>query len=200
MPRVRPRRQMPERSAHAVVGAVEVRRDYVVEAVASFVVLPVRPAEAAAGDEPGDRAERAGGAREGTVDAATLPDVARVDMRRAVDARGRLAETLLAPREQRHRGAVARQPKRDRAPDSRPRTRDDDVLARHLTPLVRNLRGFRRQIPLQGRGAKRRLPLRRARDATRTKPSREAVRGSGRSAGEVDESAPGSANSWSDSF
>jgi hypothetical protein len=39
--------------------------------------------------------------------------------------------------------------------------------------------------------------LRRARDATRTKLSREAVRGSGRSAGKVDESAPGSANPWS---
>jgi len=59
------------------------------------------------------------------------------------------------------------------------------------------LRGFRRQIPLQEPSAKRRLPLRRARDATRTKPSREAVRGSGRSAGEVDESAPGSAKPWS---
>ena len=43
----------------------------------------------------------------------------------------------------------------------------------------------------------RRLPLRRARDASRTKLSREAVRGSGRSAGKVDESAPGSANPWS---
>src|SRR5215211_2937445 len=39
--------------------------------------------------------------------------------------------------------------------------------------------------------------LRRARDASRTKLSREAVRGSGRSAGKVDESAPGSANPWS---
>src|SRR5438874_7492748 len=41
--------------------------------------------------------------------------------------------------------------------------------------------------------------LRRARSATRSKPHREAVRGSGRSAGEVDESATGSANSWSGS-
>jgi hypothetical protein len=65
------------------------------------------------------------------------------------------------------------------------------------SPLVRNLRPFRRQIPLQGRSPERRLPLRRARDASRTKLSRKAVRGSGRSAGEVDESAPGSANPWS---
>ena len=51
--------------------------------------------------------------------------------------------------------------------------------------------------PCRGGRRERRLPLRRARDATRTKLSREAVRGSGRSAGEVDESAPGSANPWS---
>ena len=40
--------------------------------------------------------------------------------------------------------------------------------------------------------------LRRARGASRTKPHRAALRGSGRSAGVVDESVPGSANCWSD--
>ena len=65
------------------------------------------------------------------------------------------------------------------------------------SPVVRNLRPFRRRIPLRGCVPERRLPLRRARDASRTKLSRKAVRGSGRSAGEVDESAPGSAKPWS---
>ena len=40
--------------------------------------------------------------------------------------------------------------------------------------------------------------LRRARGASRLKPHREALRGSGRSAGVVDESIPGSAKCWSD--
>src|SRR4029078_4273746 len=65
------------------------------------------------------------------------------------------------------------------------------------SPVVRNLRPFRRRIPLRGCVPERRLPLRRARDASRTKLSRKAVRGSGRSVGEVDESAPGSAKPWS---
>ena len=65
------------------------------------------------------------------------------------------------------------------------------------SPVVRNLRPFCRRIPLRGCVPERRLPLRRARDASRTKLSRKAVRGSGRSAGEVDESAPGSAKPWS---
>jgi hypothetical protein len=141
------------------------------------------------------RAVRRAGER--TVDLAAVADVAGLHVRRALDARGRLAEVVLVPRHERRRRALARQPQRDGAPDSRPCARDHHVLARHLTSLVRNLRALRRQIPLQGPARKRRLPLRRARDATRTKPSREAVRGSGRSAGEVDESAPGSANPWS---
>ena len=65
------------------------------------------------------------------------------------------------------------------------------------SPVVRNLRPFCRRIPLRGCVPERRLPLRRARDASRTKLSRKAVRGSGRSVGEVDESAPGSAKPWS---
>src|SRR5215510_650823 len=40
--------------------------------------------------------------------------------------------------------------------------------------------------------------LHRARSATRSKLSSQALRGSGRSAGRVDESATGSVNSWSD--
>jgi hypothetical protein len=51
--------------------------------------------------------------------------------------------------------------------------------------------------PCKDRGDRVDCRLRRARDASRTKLSREAVRGSGRSAGKVDESAPGSANPWS---
>jgi len=147
-----------------------------------------------------DRPERTRRARERSVDGRALPDVAGREVDRTVETGGRLPQAPLAPRDQRDRGAVAGGSLRDRAPDSRSRTGDHDVLARHLTPLVRKLRGFRRQIPLRGPRVKRRLPLRRARDATRTKPSREAVRGSGRSAGEVDESAPGSAKSWSFPF
>ena len=52
---------------------------------------------------------------------------------------------------------------------------------------------------LQRRPPPRRFLLRRARSASRSKPGRAAVRGSGTSAGVVDESATGSANFWSGS-
>lgn len=67
-----------------------------------------------------------------------------------------------------------------------------------LSPEICNLREKRVKRPLISTVYRILSPLRRARDATRTKPHREAVRGSGRSPGVVDESAPGSANSWSD--
>ena len=69
------------------------------------------------------------------------------------------------------------------------------------SPTLRNLREKRAGIPLASPAlVSIEFRLRRARDATRTKLSRETVRGSGWSLGGVDESAPGSANSWSDSF
>ena len=154
VPRVRPRREVPERRAHAVVRAVEVRRDEVVEAVAALVVLAVRPAEPAAGDERVDRAERA--ARRARTPASTrraLADVARARRATAPSiARGRLARDAPRPRASSVSEAPSRaEPKGDRAPDPRARPRHHDVLAGHPSPLVRNLRGFRRRIPLQGR-------------------------------------------------
>ena len=63
---------------------------------------------------------------------------------------------------------------------------------------ARKLRRFRVWNPLIPGGGAVDSPLRRARGASRTKPHRAALRGSGRSAGVVDESVPGSANCWSD--
>ena len=64
--------------------------------------------------------------------------------------------------------------------------------------VLRKLRRFRVRHPLIRSGRAVDSSLRRARGASRTKPHRAALRGSGRSAGVVDESVPGSANCWSD--
>ena len=60
------------------------------------------------------------------------------------------------------------------------------------------MRRFRCRYPLIPGSGTVDSSLRRARGASRTKPHRAALRGSGRSAGVVDESVPGSANCWSD--
>ena len=65
---------MAGRSAHAVIGAVEVRRDEIVEAVVRAVV--VRAAEAAIGDERVDGAVLGCCGCEGVVHLRALADVA----------------------------------------------------------------------------------------------------------------------------
>jgi hypothetical protein len=62
----------------------------------------------------------------------------------------------------------------------------------------RKLRPIRERLPLIADARPVDSSLRRARGASRTKPHRAALRGSGRLVGVVDESVPGSANSWSD--
>ena len=198
MPGLRAGRQMPERGADAVVGAVEVGADEVVEPVSALLVLAVGAPDPARSDERMDRPERVGGARECELDRPRISDVARLDAHVAVDlGRGLLEARLIArdERDARHRPAPRAARSRARSPflhPSRPRACRSSVLHSFAICGLSVVRS-----PCTGRPRQRRLPLRRARDATRTKLSRRAVRGSGRSVGEVDESAPGSANPWS---
>ena len=99
-----------------------------------------------------DRAERPGGALHRAVDASALPDVARLDVSRPVDRRGRLLESRLPAREERDRRAVAREPQRDRAPDSRAGTRHDDVLPGHPRSGRSQFAAFPSTDPLAGGG------------------------------------------------
>ena len=118
--------EMRQRRAAAVIGAVEIRRDEIVEPVLARVAA-VRAAETTARDERVNRAELAGGRGERLLHLAALADVARRDVGRPVERRGRLLEPVAAAREQRQRGALAVEPARDRPPDSGPGTGDDDV-------------------------------------------------------------------------
>ena len=110
-------------------------------------------------------------------------------------------ERRLVEPEQRHRRAVLREPTATARPIPVPAPVTTTCLCAISSPPLRNLREKRAGIPLAPPAlVSIEFRLRRARDATRTKPSRETVRGSGRSPGGVDESAPGSANSWSRPF
>ena len=191
------RREVCERGAAAVVGAVQVRQRRGRRSDRSVAVL-VRPAEPAAGDERVDRPERLGGGRERLLDLAAIADVARDDVRAAAR----------AWRERSARGA----PGRVRAGSGRRRRARGAARSRGRCPVpapvtttcfpVMSLQTFAicGKVAL-GTLDRRHLPsidfcLRRARGVSRTKPHREAVRGSGESAGAVDENVPGSAKCW----
>ena len=183
--------------AHAVVGAVQVRPDEVVEAVAALVVLAVRPADAARRDERVDRPERGRGGGERPLDAP------RSRMSQASTCAAPSIDAAVSSSRSRPRArSVSVAPSRaSRSAIARPMPVPAPVTTTCL-PLKKScgrsqFAAFPRRMPLRRSRAERRLPLRRARDASRTKLSRGAVRGSGRSIGEVDESAPGSANPWS---
>ena len=149
--RVRPGRQVPQRRAHAVVRAVEVRPDEVVEAVAALVVLAVRPADPA-------RRRRARGSGRGA------PRHART--RRSTASRSRMSHGLdVTCARRRAPPSPSSSPSLEAEQSRRPRRHAASrrAIARPIpvpapvtttclplirSPLVRNLRRFRRRDPL----------------------------------------------------
>ena len=117
--------EVPLDRAHAVVGADEVRRDEVVEAVARAGL--VRPADPAAATRPWIGPVRRRGAVDGAVDGRAVADVARLDVGAADSAAAVASSSSRAAREQRQPRALAREPERDRAPDPGAGAGDDDV-------------------------------------------------------------------------
>lgn len=106
---------MAERGTDAVIRPVQVRGDDVVESVTAAAVLTVGPADPAGGDDCVDRTEHLRRARERTVDARALADVAPLDVCRAVDPGRGLAQTrvvlassVTAPPSRAMRRAIAR--------------------------------------------------------------------------------------------
>ncbi len=143
-----PGSQVPQRRAHAVVGAAQVRPDEVVEAVAALVVLAVAAADPAHRDERVNRAQRRRCTCDGRVDGIPVANVAGLDVAAPTDQRRRLVELPALEAEQAHGVSVPRQPERDRTPDPRARPGHHHVPVAHLLSTRRNLRGFRRPIPL----------------------------------------------------
>ena len=112
--------------AAAVVGAVEVRRDEVVEAVRAGVAA-VRTAEPAARDEGVDGAELLGGAGERLLDLAPVANVAAGHVRRLLEQRSGRLEPVAITGEQGQRRPVPVEPAGDRPSDPRSGTGDNDV-------------------------------------------------------------------------
>jgi hypothetical protein len=111
----------------ARVGSVQVRGDEVVEAVAGPRL--VRAADPADRDERAEGPERRGRAVEGAVDLVAPADVAGSDVRLRAELGRRRREPLLVSPEEGQSRALAREPERDRAADSRSGPGDDDVLS-----------------------------------------------------------------------
>ena len=153
--RLGPRREMPERRADAVVGPVEVGRDEVVEAVPALVVLAVPPADAAARDERVDGPELARGAGDGR---RRRPSRSRMShgaiQTSPSDRRGRLVEAGASRATSVTAAPSSCQPKGDRAPDPPAGSGHHHMPVAHPLSTRRNLRGFRRRIPLHPTAAK----------------------------------------------
>jgi 2-C-methyl-D-erythritol 2,4-cyclodiphosphate synthase len=131
---VRPWGEMAEGRTGRVVGAREIRRDEIVEAV--FCAVGVRTAEPAVGDEGVDRAALGGRSRERRID---LPAVADVACRRTrADCVGYLAQPFEVAREKRQARTLRGEALGDRPPDPLATAGDDDMPAReslHRSPL-----------------------------------------------------------------
>ena len=128
--RLRPRREMTLGGTARVVGARQVGRDELVEAVALPVGVLRR--DARAGNERVHRAERSGCALDRLVDGLAVADVARADVTPLAELAATLLERRLVEPEQRDGGAVARDTAGDRAPDPRPRPGHNDVSLSHV--------------------------------------------------------------------
>ena len=180
--------------AAAVVGAVEVRRDEIVEAVRAGVAA-VRAAEPAAGDERVDRARASRRRRRTPSRPCPRSRMSqRDDVRRLLEQRSGRLEPVAITGEQRQRRPVPVEPAGDRPSDPRSGTGDDDV------PRGFDSHVFSRRSQFAGKSFGRDLdppPLPQHRFLTapstgrrRTKHRRATVRGSGRPAGDVDEGGP----------
>ncbi len=112
------------RRANALVGADQVRRDEVVEAVVGARL--VRAADAAVRDERVDRAVRLGGSGECELDLRRVADVALRD-EPAADLLDSRVQCVGAARQGAQAGALEREAQRDRLSDAAARSRDDDV-------------------------------------------------------------------------
>ena len=186
VPRLGPRRKVLEGGAAAVVRAVQVRRDEVVEAVrlASPPLAPPSPLQAtSAWIGPSSL----GGASERLLDLAAIADVAGGDVGRLLEQRSGLPRAGSRSRASSVSDAPSRSSRRAIArPIPVPRSGHDDVsLAAMSSPDDRNLRESRSARDLDPRAPPqhRFLPAP-STGRRRTKPRRAAVRGSGRPAGD----------------
>ncbi len=165
-----PRREVTKSRAAAVVGAGEIRRDQIVEPVVWPVL--VRASEPAGRDERRDRAKGLDRCGEGRIDLLAPPDVAFRHVARRTELACDLREPLLLTCEQGDRSAVGGHAPCDRAPDACAGTRNDYVLLSHDLIRSSQFAGICARRRLHDICLQRRLPLRRARDASRTKPPR----------------------------
>ena len=154
MPRLGAGREVVERRAAAVVGAVQVRRDEIVEPV-GLGVAAVRAAEPAAGDERMDRPELLGRFGERLLDLAAIADVARGDMRGLLERRGRRLEPLRDPGRaasatRRHGRVAGRSPGRSPCLPPSPRCASPVMSS----PDGRNLRESRARTDLDPRACR----------------------------------------------
>ena len=151
---------MAESGAGGVVGAGEIRRDEIVEAVAGAV--GIRAAEPAVGDEGVDRAALGRRSRERSVDLTAVADVARGCSR--TDRVGHLAQPLEVAREKRQRRTLLGEALGDRLPDPLAAAGDDDMPAReslHSLSFVALCVKFRAGSHLRPGGSEHRFLVRR---------------------------------------
>ena len=151
---------MAESGTRRVVGAGEIGRDEVVEAVVGAV--GVRAAESAVGDEGVDRAALRRRGRKRRVDLRAVADVARSGARS--DRVGHLAQPLEVAREERQRRTLGGEPFGDRLPDSLAAAGDDHMTAReslHSISFVALCVKFRAGSHLRPGGCEHRFLVRR---------------------------------------
>ena len=143
-----PGREVPQRRAHAVVRAVQVRPNEVVEAVAALVVLAVPAADPAHGDERVNRAQRVRCTCDRPVDRTRSRMSQGSTCVRPPTSAAVSSSSSALEADQAHGVSVPRQPKGDRAPDPRAGPGHHHMPVAHPLSTRRNLRGFRRPIPL----------------------------------------------------